>query len=257
MLAALRWPAHPGLRTLRLSRRLPHVRRSPRRSPSRSVSSPPPHLAIYDPGRTGSPNHSRGALSQESDFSPQVVQPRRRWLFAQWDAYGVAAQRGAGHKNGGTCDLDGHGGLKSRAIRCAWYDSRQSPRCAYPGTYDVPASERAVYLSPCSIRSSSRSNFRRSSRSGASRRPCFRTGFIDYPLYQRQDMPNFRADRQLIFASLPVKPPVSIAHTFSTADSKRSITLAPEFLAVTETDYDEWPVLRPQIENAAGARRDL
>jgi len=72
----------------------------------------------------------------------------------------------------------------------------------------------------------------------------------DYPVYQRQEMPRLLPPIADFLSSLPVRPSGSIAHQFSTSDEKRSITLAPEFLAITESDYDEWPVLRPQIEAA-------
>ena len=70
----------------------------------------------------------------------------------------------------------------------------------------------------------------------------------EYPVYQRQEMPFLPTQIADFISSLPVRPSASVAHQFSTSDLKRSITLAPEFLAITESDYEEWPVLRRQID---------
>lgn len=70
----------------------------------------------------------------------------------------------------------------------------------------------------------------------------------EYPVYQRQEMPFLPTQIADFVSSLPVRPSASVAHQFSTSDLKRSITLAPEFLAITESDYEEWPVLRRQID---------
>ena len=75
----------------------------------------------------------------------------------------------------------------------------------------------------------------------------------EYPLYQRQQLPQIPAQLMDLVANLPISSPASVAHTFSTADEARSVTLAPDFLAVTENRYDEWPTLKPQIKAVKGA----
>jgi uncharacterized protein (TIGR04255 family) len=79
----------------------------------------------------------------------------------------------------------------------------------------------------------------------------------EYPLYQRQETPQVPKEISDLLANLPVRPPASVVHHFSTADEKRVIALGPESVSVTETDYDEWPALRPQIEIAKRALEEI
>jgi uncharacterized protein (TIGR04255 family) len=79
----------------------------------------------------------------------------------------------------------------------------------------------------------------------------------EYPVYQRQQMPFLPEQIADFVSSLPMRPSASIAHQFSTSDLTRSITLAPDFLAITESDYDEWPVLRPQIAAAQATLEEI
>src|ERR1700733_5380548 len=72
----------------------------------------------------------------------------------------------------------------------------------------------------------------------------------EYPVYRRQEMPQLPSQIADFLSTLPVRPSGSVAHQFSTPDERRSITLAPEFLAIAEADYDEWPTLRRQIVTA-------
>jgi uncharacterized protein (TIGR04255 family) len=74
-----------------------------------------------------------------------------------------------------------------------------------------------------------------------------------YPLYEQQLTPNLPPEIAGIFAQMPIKQPETVLHKFSTADEKRSITLGAQFLAVTDEAYEEWPVLRPEIEFAQAA----
>lgn len=75
----------------------------------------------------------------------------------------------------------------------------------------------------------------------------------EYPLYQRVEAAALPAPIAGVVSQLPIRPAASIAHHFSTVDSGRSIALAPDSLSITETNYDEWPVLRPKIQDAKEA----
>jgi uncharacterized protein (TIGR04255 family) len=79
----------------------------------------------------------------------------------------------------------------------------------------------------------------------------------EYPLYERQAMPQLAPPIADLLAGLPVKPAGSVVHQFSTADGKRAISLAPEFLSITENDYEEWPDLRREIETAKAALEEI
>jgi uncharacterized protein (TIGR04255 family) len=79
----------------------------------------------------------------------------------------------------------------------------------------------------------------------------------EYPLYERTESIPAAPEIANLLAQLPVKPPQTVSHQFSTADAARTITLTAEFLAVTETRYDEWPAFRPVLQFAQTALEEI
>lgn len=83
-----------------------------------------------------------------------------------------------------------------------------------------------------------------------------------YPLYSREGNHGFPLagvpkDIADLFAQLPIaKRGEDVVHKFLTEDSARAISLAPEFLAVTETGYNRWEQFRSEIELAKSALED-
>jgi uncharacterized protein (TIGR04255 family) len=80
----------------------------------------------------------------------------------------------------------------------------------------------------------------------------------EYPLYERQA--GFDAPPQIaeMLSQLQVGPPgESVRHHFSTPDSKRSITLTAQFVAVSERSYTEWADLKREIERAREALEEV
>src|ERR1700683_4671264 len=79
-----------------------------------------------------------------------------------------------------------------------------------------------------------------------------------YPLYETVQ-PFGGAPPQLaaLIQRLPNAPPQSIQHRFSTADESSSITVGPQLLAITTSNYDEWPVFLKSIEAARVAVEDV
>ena len=81
-----------------------------------------------------------------------------------------------------------------------------------------------------------------------------------YPLYSKEGddsllsgslgLPKEVAD---IVAQFPIARRESVTHKFLTESSERYISLAPEFLAVTETDYTRWEDFKAQIALAMKA----
>jgi uncharacterized protein (TIGR04255 family) len=79
-----------------------------------------------------------------------------------------------------------------------------------------------------------------------------------YPLYETVQ-PFGGAPPQLaaLIERLPNAPTQSLQHRFSTADERSSITLGPQLLAITTSNYDEWPVFLQSIEAARAAVEDI
>jgi uncharacterized protein (TIGR04255 family) len=76
----------------------------------------------------------------------------------------------------------------------------------------------------------------------------------EYPLYERQA--GFSAPPEIaeMLSQFQVgSPGEAVRHHFSTPDSTRSITLTPQFLAVSERSYTEWGDLKREIERARQA----
>ncbi len=83
-----------------------------------------------------------------------------------------------------------------------------------------------------------------------------------YPLYNREEMAGLPAEIRAavpadisdILARLPIgRRGEDGVHKFSTENSGRTISLAPEFLAVTESEYGRWEQFRSEIELAREA----
>lgn len=75
-----------------------------------------------------------------------------------------------------------------------------------------------------------------------------------YPVYRRDDgsvVPP--AVAQIIGQVAMPTLPEAVTHWFDSADGNRSISLGPQFVAVTERAYTEWRDLREGIELATGA----
>ena len=77
-----------------------------------------------------------------------------------------------------------------------------------------------------------------------------------YPLYAFEDPTALGLPKELsgLLVGLP-RPMASelSVHKFLTEDSKRTVSLNRDFLALTETDYRRWEGLRPEIEFAKHA----
>lgn len=75
----------------------------------------------------------------------------------------------------------------------------------------------------------------------------------DYPLYE-QDETVFPKELSEIISKLPVpRPTEGIVHKFLTEDSQRYISLSPEFIAVSESNYVRWEHFRRELERAKRA----
>lgn len=80
-----------------------------------------------------------------------------------------------------------------------------------------------------------------------------------YPLYRRDDPlaqlpPNFAS----VIAQLPIPQPAQgVTHVFQTADEQRSISLTPEFIAVTDNAYHRWEEFRLEIYRAEEALQEI
>lgn len=79
-----------------------------------------------------------------------------------------------------------------------------------------------------------------------------------YPLYQRESAANFPEEIRGLLTQLPIGAlPQRERHIFATADSARSISLTADFLAVSETKYEQWENFGPEISTAIAALREI
>lgn len=79
----------------------------------------------------------------------------------------------------------------------------------------------------------------------------------DYPMYS-QEQTSLPKELSEIIAKLPVpKLGGGLVHRFLTADSKRYIALAPDSIALSESDYKRWEILRREIERAKLALEEI
>jgi uncharacterized protein (TIGR04255 family) len=79
----------------------------------------------------------------------------------------------------------------------------------------------------------------------------------NYPLYETVEPVGAPPEIAALMARLPLQIGQSVQHRFSTADGKRSITVGPRMLAISETDYDAWPAFRTEIEAARAALESI
>lgn len=82
----------------------------------------------------------------------------------------------------------------------------------------------------------------------------------EYPLYKMEEpaiaSPDLPQELSSIFQRFDLLK-LSASHRFSTKDSKRFITLAQDFLALTESSYKRWENFRQELERAESALRDV
>jgi len=80
---------------------------------------------------------------------------------------------------------------------------------------------------------------------------------IQYPIYQEQAGQNLPQELRQLLARIPIPPPPEgLSHKFLSDDQCRYITLNREFLAVTETKYEQWETFYGAIELAKQALED-
>lgn len=149
-----------------------------------------------------------------------------------------------------------HSGLPS-----LWFDDRPWPRIIDTdvhigryGTMPIPTSQRIIFRKNplhdviCQLRfptilaisSETPSSFQEQIR---------RT----YPIYERVDESEALSPmlRQIPFQF----PGVSIIHKFSTEDSRRSISINQDFIALTEKDYSRWEAFETELSAAESVLR--
>jgi uncharacterized protein (TIGR04255 family) len=78
-----------------------------------------------------------------------------------------------------------------------------------------------------------------------------------YPLYEPVQVGPQLPEIADLIARLPIKPPISTRHQFTTADGQRSVSLSQESLIIAENSYDQWPTLRQDIETARSALEEI
>jgi uncharacterized protein (TIGR04255 family) len=79
----------------------------------------------------------------------------------------------------------------------------------------------------------------------------------EYPLYERQDASAVPKEIADLLAAVPFKAPHDVTHRFSTEDSKRTVALNRDFLAVSESHYIEWDLFSREVERAKAALEDI
>ena len=84
----------------------------------------------------------------------------------------------------------------------------------------------------------------------------------EYPLYTLQEpsieFPQLPKELSAVIEQLNLpRPPGSATHRFSTADSKRLISLSQNFMALTESVYETWESFRGEMEKAERALREI
>jgi len=81
----------------------------------------------------------------------------------------------------------------------------------------------------------------------------------EYPLYTRVDRrAAFPKEISDLLAHLAVSvPPEGVTHKFLTEDSTRFISLADDFLAITEEKYHRWEAFREEIKLSKGAVEEI
>ena len=80
-----------------------------------------------------------------------------------------------------------------------------------------------------------------------------RTG---YPIYEA-DSSGLPQDMIALLSRLPHGPPDSQSHKFLTTERSRSVTLTPDFIALSETNYEEWKNLRERILSTQAALEEV
>jgi uncharacterized protein (TIGR04255 family) len=80
-----------------------------------------------------------------------------------------------------------------------------------------------------------------------------------YPLYRKEDpMAQLPSGITNLLGDLPFpRPADTVTHLFDSEDSKRTVSLASEFVAVTEREYVQWEDMNPEIERAQAALEEV
>jgi uncharacterized protein (TIGR04255 family) len=80
-----------------------------------------------------------------------------------------------------------------------------------------------------------------------------------YPLYRLEDpLSQIPANVAGLMSQLPFPQPVAPStHLFDSEDSKRTISLASDFVAVTERDYTRWELMKAEVERAMAALEEI
>lgn len=77
----------------------------------------------------------------------------------------------------------------------------------------------------------------------------------EYPLYAKEeDAPSFPKEIAALIAKLG--SPNGVTHRFRTEDEKRTVSLTPNFVAVSETEYERWENFRETVKRAKAALED-
>lgn len=72
-----------------------------------------------------------------------------------------------------------------------------------------------------------------------------------YPLYEREQAIGVPPEIAGLLQQVPnVQPPQDVLHRFYTEDRTRFITLASQFVALTEKSYTQWERMRPEVRQA-------
>ena len=80
----------------------------------------------------------------------------------------------------------------------------------------------------------------------------------EYPLYQRNQGPELPEQFQKIFPNVPgVLEGAAVTHKFTSEDEQTTISLARDFVAVSQTTYAQWERFRAEIERALTAMREV
>jgi uncharacterized protein (TIGR04255 family) len=77
-----------------------------------------------------------------------------------------------------------------------------------------------------------------------------------YPLYERDNSVDIPEELRGLLTELPIGGQ-QVRHNFSSADGKRAISLASDFLALTDRAYTRWENFGPEVLRALGALNDI
>jgi len=122
-----------------------------------------------------------------------------------------------------------------------------------------PASDRVIYEHHTLAEVICQLRFPTILEIGASDPAAFQERIRDsYPLYEREFAAGIPVEIAEILNRLPVKGPVGQpSHRFSTADSKRFVSLTPDFVALTEQTYERWEQFSQELTRVQKALEEV